>query len=74
MKKIINIIMKTTMNKMSFSQNTNYYGLAYKMNIDTEGLKTFTYVDIIKILISMIDNQEEKSERQATQEDIDMMW
>lgn len=44
------------------------------MNIDTEGLKTFTYVDIIKILISMIDNQEERSERQATQEDIDMMW
>lgn len=44
------------------------------MNIDTEGLKTLTYVDIIKILTSMIDNQEEKKERQATQEDIDMIW
>lgn len=44
------------------------------MNIDTEGLKILTYVDIIKILTSMIDNQEEKKERQATQEDIDMIW
>lgn len=44
------------------------------MNIDTEGLKILTYVDIIKILISMIENQEEKKERQATQEDIDMIW
>lgn len=62
------------MNKMIFSPNTKYYGLAYKMNIDTEGLKMLTYVDIIKIIISMIDNQEESKERQATQEDINRIW
>ena len=55
------------MNKKIFSPNIKYYGLAYKMNIDTEVLKILTYVDIIKIIISIIDNQEESKERQDTQ-------
>lgn len=66
--------MRTIMNKMIFSPNIEYYGLAYKMNIDTEGLKILTYVDIIKIIISMIDTQEESKERKATQEDINRIW
>nr|DAY30372.1 MAG TPA: hypothetical protein [Caudoviricetes sp.] len=33
-----------------------------------------TYVDIIKIIISMIDTQEESKERKATQEDINRIW
>lgn len=40
--------------------------------ITYEFLKKFTYVDIMKILISFIDDDEEK-EQEATQQDIDKL-
>lgn len=48
-----------------------FIGTCLKIGLTIEDLKILTYVDVMKILVSMLPNQEEQSDdRKATQQDI----
>lgn len=57
-----------------FPEHT-FLALCAKSGIDIEYLKIFTYVDIMKMLISFADtsNNKQNSVRKATQSDIDKL-
>lgn len=48
-----------------------FIGTCLKVGLTIEDLKTLTYVDVMKILVSMLPNEEEQSDgKKATQQDI----
>lgn len=63
---------KSSRKNESFFPEHEFLGLCVRNGITYEFLKQFTYVDIMKILVSFIDNNEEK-EQEATQQDIDRL-
>lgn len=48
--------------------------LAKRLNISTDEMKDMSFVSLMNILISSVENNEEDNVRKATQEDIDRMF
>lgn len=48
--------------------------LAKRLNISIDEMKDMSFVSLMNILISSVENNEEDNVRKATQEDIDRMF
>ena len=56
----------------SFPEHS-FYGSCLRAGLTIHDLKTFTYVDIIKILLSFISDKKTNTIPKATQADIDKL-